>query len=95
MAEHVQRPLPLGPRLVLPAEPERPGAFRDLHLTKDRFDDRGAPGVVGLGLQSAQVAGHRCLVGRLFRIHLRTTNAIESTFATVRLRQRVTKSLGC
>ena len=25
------------------------------------------------------------------RIHLRTTNPIESTFATVRLRQRVTK----
>lgn len=27
--------------------------------------------------------------------HLRTTNAIESTFATVRLRQRVTKGPGC
>jgi putative transposase len=27
-------------------------------------------------------------------IHLRTTNPIESTFATVRLRQRVTKGLG-
>lgn len=27
-------------------------------------------------------------------IHLRTTNAIESTFATVRLRQRVTKGPG-
>ena len=28
-------------------------------------------------------------------IHLRTTNPIESTFATVRLRQRVTKGPGC
>jgi transposase-like protein len=28
------------------------------------------------------------------RIHLRTTNPIESTFATVRLRQRVTKGPG-
>jgi transposase-like protein len=27
--------------------------------------------------------------------HLRTTNAIESTFATVRLRQRTTKGPGC
>ncbi len=27
--------------------------------------------------------------------HLRTSNAIESTFATVRLRQRVTKGPGC
>jgi putative transposase len=27
--------------------------------------------------------------------HLQTTNAIESTFATVRLRQRVTKGPGC
>ena len=27
-------------------------------------------------------------------VHLRTTNAIESTFATVRLRQRVTKGAG-
>ncbi len=29
-----------------------------------------------------------------YRHHLRTTNAIESTFATVRLRQRVTKGAG-
>ncbi|SNT47882.1 Transposase, Mutator family [Streptosporangium subroseum] len=28
------------------------------------------------------------------RIHLRTTNPVESTFATVRLRQRVTKGSG-
>ena len=28
------------------------------------------------------------------RVHLRTTNPIESTFATVRLRQRVTKGAG-
>ena len=33
-------------------------------------------------------------VGTYRTIHLRTTNPIESTFATVRLRQRVTKGPG-
>ena len=35
--------------------------------------------------------GRRCNAGTEHRIHLRTTNPIESTFATVRLRTKVTK----
>lgn len=73
--------------------PTRPDAERGIAAFVDEFDAKYPKAVTSLQRDQAQLLTFFDFPAEHWR-HLRTTNVIESPFATVRLRQRVTKGAG-